>query len=144
MYAPHFYKSFSLRDEIKRALVGRSIVLSVFLMIVGGTGFALPDWIDVYDFYGTPSSGSLGPTTEADVHAGMFSPMPNGGFGPPTASFQMQNVGLPVVQPHPALGFKNRWLFDYAGSHHLHRQHHHRRRWVVSFHWSAANVRQQA
>jgi hypothetical protein len=40
--------------------MGRNTALSViFLIMMGGTGFALPDWVNIYDFYGAPSSGSL-------------------------------------------------------------------------------------
>jgi hypothetical protein len=96
--------------------MGRSIVLSVLLMLAGGTGFARPDWIDIYDLYGTPSSGSLGLTSGANIH----------------------NAGM---LPHPALQFKDRWLFDYApSSRHPHRQHHHRGRRVVSSYRSPAHV----
>ena len=43
--------------------MGRNFILSViFLMLFGGTGLALPDWINFYDFYGSPSSGSLAPS----------------------------------------------------------------------------------
>lgn len=113
--------------------MGRNIALSVIiLMTMGGTGFALPDWTD---FYGAPSSGFLDVGTEADIHnaSHLFDAMPNGGFGPPTASFQIQSVGFSVVQPQPTLQFKDRWLFDYAlGPHHRHRQQHQRRLWARS------------
>ena len=39
--------------------MGRFTLSVIFLMLVGGTGFALPDWINIYDFYGSPSSGYL-------------------------------------------------------------------------------------
>jgi hypothetical protein len=139
--------------------MGRNIALSVFfLMIMGGKGFAFADRFDIYDFYGTPSSGSLGTTTDDDIHnaSRLFGAMPSGGFGPPTASFAIENGHFSIVQPHPALQFKDRWLFDYAsGSHHPHRQQHHRRLWLRSAgQWSfigarsrhrrPANVRSQA
>jgi hypothetical protein len=127
-------------------------------MIMGGAGFALPDWIGIYDLYGSPSSGALATTADADIHnaSRWFGAMPNGGFGPPTTSFQIQNGHVSVVEPRPALQFKDRWLFDYAsGAHHPHHQQHHRRLWVRSAgHWSfigtrscyrcAANVRPPA
>lgn len=113
--------------------MGRNIALSVIiLMTIGGTGFALPDCIDCY---GTPSSGSLDVSAGADIEnaSHFFGVVPSGGFGPPTASFQLQNVRFSVVQPHPSLQFKDRWLFDYASRpHHAHRQQHHRRLWVRS------------
>ena len=146
MYAPHFIQIVLITRRNHRALMGRNIALPViFLMIIGGTGFALPDWVNIYDFYGTPSSGSLGPTTNTDIHndSHMFSTMPLGGFGPPATSFQIQDGLFSVVQPHPVLQFKDRWLFDYSpGSHHPHRQQHHRRRWVRSVeHWSFIGAR---
>jgi hypothetical protein len=137
--------------------MGRNIALSVIFLMIGGTGLALPDWVNIYDFYGTPSSGSLGPTTDTDIHnaSHMSSAMPLGGFGPPTASFQIQNGFVSLVQPHATLQFKDRWLFDYSsGSHHPHHQQHHRRQWVRSVEHSfvgarscyrcPANVRPQA
>jgi hypothetical protein len=138
--------------------MGRNIALSVIFLMIGGTGFALPDWVNIYDFYGIPSSGSFDPATDPDIHnaSHMFSTMPKGGFGPPTASFQIQNRLFSVVQPHPALQFKDRWLFDYSsGSHHSHRQQHHRRQLARSVElWSfngarsryrySANVRPRA
>lgn len=114
--------------------MGRNTALSVVVLVmVGGTGFALPDWINIYDFYGAPSSGALGATADADIHnvSGTFSTMPKGGFGPPATAFKIQSRVYSVVQPHPALRFNDRWLFDYAsGSHHPHQ--HHRRRWARS------------
>jgi len=111
--------------------MGRIILLSVAsLLIFGGTSFARPESASIADFYGTPSSGVLAATTDTDVHDAtpMLRVMPNGGFGPPTASFKNQNGHFSVVQPRPALHFKDRWLFDYAsGSHHAHHQQHHRR-----------------
>jgi hypothetical protein len=115
--------------------MGRNIALSVIFLMIGGTGFALPDWVDIYDFYRIPSSGALDLATDTGIHnaSHMFSTMPNGGFGPPTAPFQIHNRLFSAVQPHPALQFKDRWLFDYSsGSHHPHRQQHHRRQWVRS------------
>jgi len=127
--------------------MGRTIVLSViFLMLIGGRGFALPDWVNIDNFYSTPSSGSLGPTTDTEIHnATGFSSMPNGGFEPPTASFQIQNGIFSVAQPRPTLQFKDRWLFDYAsGWRRPHRQQHHRRRWVIGCYRCTENVRPQA
>jgi hypothetical protein len=116
--------------------MGRIILLSVAsLLILRGTGFARPESAGTDDFYGTPSSGALAATTDADVRdvSPMFRVMPNGGFGPPTASFKNQNGHFSVVEPHPALQFKDRWLFDYAlGSHHPRHQQHHRRPWARS------------
>lgn len=136
MYAPHFIQIVLITRRSESALMGRSIALSViFLMTVGGTGFALPDWVNIYDLYSTSSSGSLGFATDPDIHSAstMFSAMPNDGFGPPTASFQIQNGLFSVVQPHPALQFRDRWLFDYpSGSHRPHRQQHHGRQWARS------------
>jgi hypothetical protein len=129
--------------------MGRNIALSVIFLMIGGTGFALPDWVNIYDFYRIPSSGSLDPATataaDTDIHnaSHMFSAVPKGGFGPPTASFQIQKRPFSVVQPNPALQFKDRWLFDYSsGSHRPHRQQHHRRQWVrgVEF-WSFNGTR---
>src|SRR5690348_9916514 len=128
MYAPHSIQIDLITRRNASALVGRNIALSVvILMTMGGTAFALPDWVD---FYGTPSSGSLDASAGADIHdaSHFFSSVPNGGFGPPTGSFQLR---FSVVQPHPTLQFKDRWLFDYvSGPHHPHRQQHHRRLWV--------------
>jgi hypothetical protein len=121
--------------------MGRNIALSVIFLMIGGTGFALPDWVNIYDFYGVPSSGSLDPATDTataadtDTHSAshVFSTVPEGGFGPPTASFQIQKRLFSVVQPNSALQFKDRWLFDYSsGSHPPHRQQHHRRQWARS------------
>jgi hypothetical protein len=116
--------------------MGRTILLSVtFLMILGGTSFALSESASIDDFYGTPSSGALAATSGTDIHnaSTIFQVAPKGGFGPPTASFQIQNGHFSVVQPHPALQFKDRFLFDYAsGSHHARHQQHHRRPWVRS------------
>jgi hypothetical protein len=94
--------------------MGPNIALSVIFLMIGGTGFALPDWVNIYDFYRIPSSGSLDPATataaDTDIHnaSHMFSTVPKGGFGPPTASFQIQNRLFSVVQPNPALQFKDR------------------------------------
>ncbi len=111
--------------------MGRNIALSLIILLTkGATGFAVPAWTD---FYGTPSSGSLDVNTDADIHnaSHFFDAVPNGGFGPPTSSFQPENVHFSVVQPLPALQFRERWLFDYAsGSHHPHRQQHHRQLWI--------------
>jgi hypothetical protein len=75
--------------------MGRYFTLSViFLMLVGGTGFALPDWINIYDFYGSPSSGSLGPSA-ADTN-----------IRNATTSFQNRDSSSSVNQPHNALQFK--------------------------------------
>ena len=116
--------------------MGRIILLSVtFLMIQGGTSFALPRSPNSYDFYGTPSSGALAATADTDIQnaSPMFRVVPNGGFGPPTSSFKNQNDHFSVVQPYPTLRFKDHWLFDYAsGSHGPRHQHHHRRPWVRS------------
>ena len=115
--------------------MSRGIALSVILlMTMGGTGFALPDW-DIYDFYDAPGSGSLDPTLGADIHnASPISSMtPHGGFGPPTAFFQIHKGVSSAVQSHPALQFKDRWLFDFASAaRHPRRQQHHRRQWVRS------------
>ena len=111
--------------------MGRNIALSVIILMTMG-GFALSASAD---FYSTPSSGSLDISADADIHnASHFSgALPNGGFGPPTSSFQPENVRFSVVQPHPASQFKDRWLFDYAsGPHHPHRPHHHRQLWIHS------------
>jgi hypothetical protein len=90
--------------------MGRCFTLSViFLMLVGGTGFALPDWINIYDFCGSPSSGSLGPSaadTNISNASRVFTPMPDRGFGPPTISFQNRDSYSSVNQPHNALQFK--------------------------------------
>jgi hypothetical protein len=115
--------------------MGRSIVLSVtFLMMLGGTGSALSGSMDIYDFYDAPGSGALAATTGTDIQnaSPMFRVAPKGGFGPPTASFQF-NGHFSVVQPHPAVQFKDHWLFDYAsGSHHPRHQQHRRRPWLRS------------
>lgn len=125
--------------------MSRNVALSLtFLMIIGGVGFALPERGDTSNFHGapsTPSSGSLGPAADTDIRnaSPMFSAMPKGGFGPPTASFQIQNRHLSVVQPHRALQFKERWLFDYASDpHRPHHQQHRRRRSVL---WSFLGTR---
>jgi hypothetical protein len=89
--------------------MGRFTLSVIFLMLVGGTGFALPDWINIYDFYGSPSSGSLGPSaadTDISNASRVFRPMPDGGFGPSTTSFQNRDSFSSVNQPHTALQFK--------------------------------------
>jgi hypothetical protein len=156
--------------------MGRNFILSViFLMLFGGTGLALPDWINFYDFYGSPSSGSLAPSaadtdissvnqphralqfkgvvlpngnsnyfykitssgsldlTVSDIETSdaspVFMPMPNGGFGPSTASFQSRDSFSSVNQAHAALQIKDRWLFDFLpGGHPRHPHHASRRR----------------
>jgi|SRR5690349_10781257 hypothetical protein len=110
--------------------MGRIILLSAAsVLIFGGTSFALPESASIDNFYGTPSSGALAATTDVHDASPMFRVDPNSGFGPPTASFQIQNGHFSVIQPHPALQFKDRWLFDYAsGAHHPRHQQHHRRR----------------
>jgi len=116
--------------------MGRIILLSVtLLLMLGGTSFALPESANLYDFYGTPGSGALAATTSADIHnaSPMSRVLPAGGFGPPTASFKIQSGHFSVTTPHPAVQFKDHWLFDYAsGSHHSHHQQHRRRPWVRS------------
>jgi hypothetical protein len=116
--------------------MGRIILLSVtYLLMLGGTSFALPESVNIYGFYDAPSSGALAAATDADIHnaSPIFRVVPKGGFGPPTASFQVQNGRFPVVEPQPALQFRDRWLFDYAsGSHRPHHQQHRRRPWVRS------------
>jgi hypothetical protein len=111
--------------------MSRTILLSAAsLLVFGETSLALPGLVSIDDFYGTPSSGALAASTNTEVRDAnpMFRVAPNGGFGPPTSSFKNQNGYFSVVQPHPALQFKDRWLFDYAsGSHHPHHQQHHKR-----------------
>jgi hypothetical protein len=71
--------------------MGRFTLSVIFLMLIGGTGFALPDWINIYDFYGTASSHSLVPNaahTDMSNGSGVFRPMPDGGLGPSPISFQ--------------------------------------------------------
>jgi hypothetical protein len=149
--------------------MGRNFTLSVmFLMLFGGTGFALPDWINFYDFCGSPSSGSLVPSAagissvsqphsslqfkgvilpnrnsnyfykipssgsleltvtniETSDASPVFMPMPNGGFGPSTTSFQSRDSFSSVDQTHAALQLRDRWLIDFLpGGHpgHPHR-----------------------
>lgn len=113
--------------------MGRYFTLSViFLMLVGGTGFALPDWINIYDFYGSPSSGSLGPNaadTNISNASRVFTPMPDRGFGPATTSFQNRDSFSSVSQTHATLQLKDRWLFDFLpGGHPRHPHHASRRR----------------
>jgi len=89
--------------------MGRFTLSVIFLMLVGGTGFALPDWINIYDFYGSPSSGSFAPAAaDIDINnaSRVFRPMPDGGFGPSTASF--------FHQPHSALQFRGVVLLNGA------------------------------
>jgi hypothetical protein len=88
--------------------MGRFMLSVIFLMLVGGTGFALPDWINIYDFYGSPSSGSLAASAHTDMSndSRVFSPMPEGGFGPSTISFQNRDSASWVGQPHTVLQFK--------------------------------------
>ena len=80
----------------------------IFLMLVGGTGFALPDWISIYDFYGSPSAGSLAASAHTDMSndSRVFSPMPEGGFGPSTISFQNRDSASWAGQPHTVSQFK--------------------------------------
>jgi hypothetical protein len=88
--------------------MGRFMLSVIFLMLVGGTGFALPDWINIYDFYGSPSSGSLAASAHTDMSnaSGVFRSMPDGGFGPSTISFQNRDSASWVGQPHTVLQFK--------------------------------------
>ena len=120
----------------------RIIMLSAtFLMMLGGTSSALPESVNIYDFYDAPSSGALAATTGTDIHNAnpMFRVVPKGGFGPSTASFQIQNGRFSASKPRSTLQFKERWLFDYASGshrprhqHHQHHQQHHRRSWARS------------
>jgi len=115
------------------ASVSRGIALSVILlMTMGGKGFALSDWLDVYDFYDAPGSGALDAASDADIRnaSPISSTAPRGGFGPPIGSFNIHNSVSSLVQPHPALQFKDRWQLDFASAvHHPHHQQHHRRQW---------------
>jgi hypothetical protein len=182
--------------------MGRFTLFLIFLILVGGTGFALPDWINISDFYGSPSSSSHAPSeagtvisdarrvfrpmtdagfgssttffqnwdsfsTVNQLHTALqfrgvvlpngtnnyfykipsrglldltladnetsdvpvFKPMPDGGFGPPTASFQSRDSLSSVNQTHPATQLKDRWLFDFLpGGHPRHPHHVSRRR----------------
>jgi hypothetical protein len=122
--------------------VGRIVKLSAaVLMTVGGTGIAFSNWTNNYGLYYVPSSDSLSaalPSTDIASASFGFSPMPDGGFGPPTASFQ-NSYGLSgAVQTRAALKFKDRWLFDYWTGGHPHRrqndakrQHHLRSLWAL-------------
>jgi hypothetical protein len=89
--------------------MGRFTLSVIFLMLVGGTGFALPDWINIYDFYGSPSSDSLAPSA---AHADMsnvsrvFRPMPDCELGPSTNAFQNRDSFASVGQPHTAFQFR--------------------------------------
>jgi hypothetical protein len=157
--------------------MGRNFMLSViFLMLAGGTGFALPDWIDIYNFYGNPSaadthvfrplrdsfasvnqphtvlqlregvvlpngtnnyfykipsSGSLD-LTVADIWTSnvspVFMPVPEGGFGPSTTSFQNRDSFSSVKQTYTPLQLKDRWLFDFLPGGHPRHPHHASRR----------------
>jgi hypothetical protein len=93
-------------------MVRNVVLLVIFLLLIGGTDFAGADRV-IYDFYDAPSSGSLGLMTDTGIHnaSPFVSAMPAGGFGPPTVSFQIQNGLSSAVQAHPALQFKDRWLF---------------------------------
>lgn len=152
--------------------MGRNFIPSViFLMLFGRTGFALPDWINFYDFYGSPSSGSLASSaTSADISSvnqphtdfqfrgvvlpngsnnyfyaipsngsfgltvndtdanSVFRSMPDGGFGPSTASFQNRDSFSSVNQTHAASQLKDRRLFDFLPGGHPHHPHHASRR----------------
>jgi hypothetical protein len=83
--------------------------LSVIFLLIGGTGFALPDWINIYDFYGSPSSGSLAPSaahTDMSNDSHLFRSMLDGEFGPSTISVQNRDSFSSVGQPHTALQFR--------------------------------------
>jgi hypothetical protein len=89
--------------------MGRFTLFLIVLILIGGTGFALPDWINIYDFCGSPSSGSHAPSaadTDVSSASRVFRPMPDGGFGPSTTSFQNRDSFSTVNQPHTALQFK--------------------------------------
>jgi hypothetical protein len=95
--------------RLRGPLMGRFTLSMIFLMLVGGTGFALPDWINIYDLYGSPSSGSLAPTAAGiDIGNGsrVFRPVPDGGFGSSTTSFQNRDSFSSVNQPHNTLQFR--------------------------------------
>jgi hypothetical protein len=102
--------------------VGRIVKLSVVaLMIVGGTGWAFPNWSN-YEFYPGPSSGSLSATlTSTDIASASFGFMPGDSFGPPTTSFQNSYSPLWAFKTQTVLNFKDRWSFDWTGVH-PHRQ----------------------
>jgi hypothetical protein len=126
MYAAGHYKKEANYRRKENAEVGRIVKLSVaVLMTVGGTGIAFSNWTNNYGFYYVPSSDSLSAAlTSTDIASASFgfSPMLDGGFGPPTASFQ-NSYGLSgAVQTHMALKFKDRWLFDYWTAGHPHRR----------------------
>jgi hypothetical protein len=106
--------------------VGRIVMLSVaVLMTVGRTGIAFSNWTNNYGFYYDPSSDSLSVAlTSTDIASASFgfSPMPDGGFGPPAASFNNSYGLSAVIQTHTALKFKDRWPFDYWTGGHPHRR----------------------
>jgi hypothetical protein len=166
--------------------MGRFTLSVIFLTLVGGSGFTVPNWINIYDlysgslaltaadinisnasrvfrpipdgefgpsttsfqsalqfkgvvlpngtnnyFYKIPSSGSLDLTvtdTETSDASPVFRPMPDGGFGPSTASFQSRVSVSSVKQTHAALQLKDRWLFDFLPGGHPRHQHHASRR----------------
>ena len=112
--------------------MGRVVTLSVsVLMIVGGTGIALSNWPNNYDFFNTPNSGSLGPArTSTDIGSASFGfgAMPDGRFGPSTASFQNPDSFSEAVQTHTDLKFNDRWLFDYWTGGHPHQRRNHAQR----------------
>jgi hypothetical protein len=85
--------------------MGRFMLSVIFLMLVGGTGFALPDWISIYDFYG----GSLAPSaarTDMSNASRAFRPMLDGESGPSASSFQNRDSFSSMSQPHTASQFR--------------------------------------
>ena len=99
------------------------------LLTIGGMGVAFSNWSNNYDFYNSPSSGFLGSaSTDTDVSnaSPRFDPVPDGGFGPPTGSFQNPDEFPGLSQTRTDLQFNDRWLFDYWPGGHPHHARRHR------------------
>ena len=132
MYGADLYTNWPNYRRNERPQVGRIITLSVaVLMTIGGTGIALPDWPNNYDFYNAPSSGSVGPappSTDVGSASLGFGLVPDDRFGPSTVSFQNPDSFSEVDQKHTDLQFNDRWLFDYWTGGHPHRRQNHAQR----------------
>ena len=103
--------------------MGRIIKLSLaVLLTIGGTGVALSNSPNDYVFSDIPSSGFLQPVpSNADVAGASlgFNRMPDGGFGPSTATLEDLDDLDVVAEPRAVLKFKDRLvvrLWDWCAS----------------------------
>jgi hypothetical protein len=112
--------------------VGRIIKLSLtVLLTIGGTGVALSNSPNDYAFSDIPSSGFLQPvSSNADIASASlgFNSIPDGGFGPPTATLEDSDGFDVVAEPRATLKFRDRWSFDYGTGAHPHRPKDHSQR----------------